>query len=185
MMNKLKRTLVTCMLSVPLLTLVACNSTPKSDYDLNVDFSQLKTFSQIEPAQTTDPLSAARIQQAIAATLIAQGFSQQNEAADFLVTYGFRVDDKPKESGFSIGLGAGSWGSSSGASIGTSVDIPVGSDTAKIQTIQIDILDPQNQQLIWRGSEKFTFDDGGEAKAQETTATVSKILALFPPQKNN
>ncbi|PKH56217.1 DUF4136 domain-containing protein [Shewanella sp. Choline-02u-19] len=182
-MNTLKRTLLICLLSLPLLSLLGCSSPPKNDYDLDYNFSPLKTFSQVEPAQTTDPLSAARIQQSIAAALIAQGFIQQDEAADFLVTYGFRVDDKPKDSGFSIGLGAGSWGSSSGASIGTSVDVPVGSDTAKIQTIQIDVLDPQTQKLIWRGSDKFTFDDGGEEKAQETNATVSKILALFPPQK--
>jgi hypothetical protein len=182
-MNTLKRTLLICLLSLPLFALLGCSSAPKNDYDLDYNFSPLKTFSQVEPAQTTDPLSAARIQQSIAAALIAQGFIQQDEAADFLVTYGFRVDDKPKDSGFSIGLGAGSWGSSSGASIGTSVDVPVGSDTAKIQTIQIDVLDPQTQKLIWRGSDKFTFDDGGEEKAQETNATVSKILALFPPQK--
>ncbi|MFT5789853.1 MAG: hypothetical protein ACI8SJ_001972 [Shewanella sp.] len=184
-MNKLTRTLLICLLSLPLLTLQGCGSTPKNDYDLNYDFSQLKTFSQIEPAQTSDPLSAARIQQSIAAALIAQGFIQQDEAADFLVTYGFRVDDKPKDSGFSIGLGAGSWGSSSGASIGTTVDVPVGSDTAKIQTIQIDVLAPQTQKLIWRGSDTFSFDDGGEEKAQETNATVGKILALFPPQKKS
>ncbi|QQX81236.1 DUF4136 domain-containing protein [Shewanella sp. KX20019] len=182
-MNIMKQTLLTCILSLPLLTLSGCSSTPKNDYDLNYDFSQLKTFLQVEPVQTTDPLSAARIQQSIAASLTTQGFIQQDEAADFIVTYGFRVDDKPKDSGFSIGLGAGSWGSSSGASIGTSVDVPVGSDSAKIQTIQIDIVDPQTQKLIWRGSDTFSFDDGGEEKAQETNLTVSKILAQFPPQK--
>lgn len=182
-MNRLKRILFTCAISIPLLAQLGCSSTPKNDYDLNYNFAPLKSFSQINPTQTADPLSAARIQQSIATALTTQGFVQQDDNADFLVTYGFRVDDKPKDSGFSIGLGAGSWGSSSGGSIGTTVDVPVGSDTAKIQTIQIDILDPQTKQLIWRGSDKFSFDDGGKEKAQETNATVSKILAQFPPQK--
>ncbi|GIU11885.1 MULTISPECIES: DUF4136 domain-containing protein [unclassified Shewanella] len=177
------RGLLFSLVLLPLVLLVACSSTPKNDYDLNYDFSSLKSFSQLEPSHNSDPLSASRIQQAIANSLGNQGFVAQAENGDFNVTYGFKVEDKPKDSGFSIGLGTGSWGSSGGASIGTSVDVPVGSDTAKIQTIQIDIIDPKTNQLIWRGTDKFNFDDGGEAKAEETKATVAKILAQFPPKQ--
>ena len=177
------RGLLSSLVLMPLLLLVACSSTPKNDYDLNYDFSSLKSFSQLEPSHNSDPLSTSRIQQAIANSLGNQGFVAQAENGDFNVTYGFKVEDKPKDSGFSIGLGTGSWGSSGGASIGTSVDVPVGSDTAKIQTIQIDIIDPKTNQLIWRGTDTFNFDDGGEAKAEETKATVAKILAQFPPKQ--
>ncbi len=182
MKTLLQRTF-TSIAATSLLLLTACSSTPKNDYDVNYDFSQLKTFSQLAPATNNDPLSANRIQQAIASALVNQGFSAQEQTADFHVSYSFKVENKPKDSGFSIGLGTGTWGSSGGASIGTSVDVPVGSDTAKIQTIQIDIIDPNSNQLIWRGSDKFTFDEGGAAKADETNITVAKILAQFPPKK--
>ncbi|GIU22140.1 DUF4136 domain-containing protein [Shewanella schlegeliana] len=182
MMQRKRPSYLCSLLMIPLFLLVACSSTPKNDYDLNYDFSRLKSFSQLAPSENSDPLSASRIQQAIASSLTSQGFTPQAKEADFSVAYGFKVEDKPKDSGFSIGLGTGTWGSSGGASIGTSVDVPVGSNTAKIQTIQIDIIDPKTNQLIWRGTDKFNFDDGGEAKAEETKATVAKILAQFPPK---
>ncbi|MGS0674362.1 DUF4136 domain-containing protein [Shewanella sp. 0m-4] len=182
-MKQQQRSLFVTLLALPLLFLSACSSTPKNDYDLDYNFANLKSFSQLPPPANSDPLSANRIKQAISSSLTSQGFIPNDLAADFYVGYGFRIDDKPKDSGFSIGLGTGTWGSSGGASIGTSVDVPVGSNTAKIQTIQIDILDPKTNQLIWRGTDKFTFDEGGEAKAQETNATVAKILAQFPPKQ--
>lgn len=182
-MKKCQHNLLITLISLTLILLSACSSTPKHDYDLNYDFSKLTSFSQIVPPANNDPLSANRIQLAIETALSKQGFIKQETNPDFHVTYGFKVEDKPKDSGFSIGLGTGSWGSSGGASIGTSVDVPVGSDTAKIQIIQIDIIDPKTNKLIWRGSDRFTFDEGGNAKAEETNATVAKILAQFPPQK--
>jgi hypothetical protein len=78
---------------------------------------------------------------------------------------------------------AGTWGSSGGVSVGTNVGVPIGSSTAKIQTIQIDIIDPVTNRLIWRGSDSFNFDAGGEQKAADTQATVSNILSQFPPKK--
>ena len=165
------------------LLLTACSSTPKSDYDVDYDFTQLNSFQEQAPAQSSDPLSAARIQAAIANTLREKGFTQKKSQADFRVTFNYRVDDKPNDSGLSIGLGTGTWGSSGGVSVGTSVGVPIGSDTAKMQTIQIDIVDPTTNRLIWRGTDSFDFDAGGEQKVIDTQATVSEILSQFPPQK--
>ncbi|MEC4727283.1 DUF4136 domain-containing protein [Shewanella sp. D64] len=163
--------------------LSACTSTPKSDYDVDYDFTKLSTFQELAPPQSDDPLTTSRIQTALANTLEEKGFTRVESKADFLVTFGYRVDDKPKDSGLSIGLGTGTWGSSGGVSVGTSVGVPIGSNTAKIQTIQIDILDPVTNRLIWRGTDGFDYDAGGEQKVIDTLATVNKILALFPPQK--
>ncbi|WP_434086686.1 DUF4136 domain-containing protein [Shewanella mesophila] len=163
------------------LVVSACASQPKQDYDTNYDFSQLKQFTTQSPQSITDPLSARRIESAIEASLTAQGFIRAIESPQFSVTYSFKVEDKPKNSGLSIGLGTGSWGSSGGVSVGTSVGVPLGSNNDKIQLIQIDIIDIASNRLIWRGSDKFDFNNGGEKKAIETQQTVSKILAQFPP----
>ncbi len=168
---------------VSILLFTACASKPKSDYDTEFDFSQLHSFAPFSPSQTNDPLSASRIEESITAALTKQGFILDKQQADFTVTYSFQVEDKPKDSGVSIGLGTGTWGSSGGVSVGTSVGVPIGSDTAKIQTIQIDIINPQTNQLIWRGTDKFNYDAGGEEKAADTHSTVAKILAQFPPHK--
>ena len=168
-------------LLISCLMLSACTTKPKSDYDTEYDFSQLKSFETFSAFQGDDPLSSSRIEDSIAASLSKQGFVMAQQQADFNVTYSFKVEDKPKKSGLSIGLGTGSWGSSGGVSIGTSVGVPIGSDTAKIQTIQIDIINPKTNKLIWRGTDKFDFDAGGEGKTEETRKTVAKILSQFPP----
>ncbi|MDX1279781.1 DUF4136 domain-containing protein [Shewanella colwelliana] len=170
------------LLAISLL-LTACATKPNYDYDTNYDFNQLKQFSTFTPENTTDPLTAKRVETAITAVLVTKGFAETQENPQFKVAYAFKVEDKPKNSGVSIGLGTGSWGSSGGVSLGTSVSVPVGSNTAKIQTIQINIIDTSNNRLIWRGSDKFNFDNGGDEKAEETQKTVATILALFPPQK--
>jgi len=165
------------------LLLSACAAKPKSDYDAGYDFSQLSTFIELSPTQNNDPFRSDRIIDAINGALTAKGFVRDEEHPNFKVTYAFKVADKPKDSGVSIGLGTGTWGSNGGISIGTSVGVPIGSDTAKIQTIQIDVIDTQSNKLIWRGTDKFNFDAGGAEKAENTANTVTQILALFPPQK--
>lgn len=161
----------------------ACSSKPKNDYDLNYDFTALHNFTQLTPSSTDDPLSAQRIQVEINTQLIQKGFVENPAAPDFNVAYAILTQAKPKDSGLSIGLGTGSYGNSGGIGIGTSVGVPLGSDTAKIQTIQIDIVDHKTNKLIWRGSDTYDFDAGGDEKAQDTVKAVSRILAQFPPKK--
>jgi hypothetical protein len=166
-----------------LLLLASCAATSKQDYDVNYDFSVLKTFSQLIVKQTDDPLTADRINKGINKTLLNQGYVFKADNADFLVNYAFVTENKEKDSGLSIGLGSGTWGSGGGVSLGTRIGIPLGSDTAKTQTIQIDIIEPDAQRLIWRGSGQYHFDQGGEHKANSIQATVERILAQFPPKK--
>lgn len=175
------RHFINLLLAVALLS--ACSSKPKNDYDLNYDFSTLHNFAQLTPSSTDDPLSAQRIQVEINTQLRQKGFVENPTAPDFNVAYALLTQDKPKDSGLSIGLGTGTFGHSGGIGVGTSVDVPIGSDTAKIQTIQIDIIDPKTNKLIWRGSDKYDFDAGGNEKAQDTAKAVSRILAQFPPKK--
>ncbi|WP_164839196.1 DUF4136 domain-containing protein [Shewanella livingstonensis] len=166
-----------------LLLLASCSAKPKQDYDISYDFSVLKTFNQLIIKQTDDPLTADRISHNIKQTLQNQGYDFNADNADFLVSYAFFTEDEQKNSGLSIGLGSGSWGSGGGVSLGTSLGIPLGSDTAKMQTIQIDIIDPADNRLIWRGNGQYNFDQGGEAKANSINETVVAILAQFPPKK--
>ncbi|WP_394493984.1 DUF4136 domain-containing protein [Shewanella sp. ENK2] len=169
------------MLFTMLLCLGACQSTNvQSDYDTKYDFSDLKTFHFIDTPDQGDPLSAERIRANILSTLTAKGFVEQQENSDFTVSYGFLTKDKPKSSGLSIGLGTGTSGSHGGVGVGTSMGIPIGSDSAKIQVIQVDIIDAKENRLIWRGTDEFDFESGGDEKVVETSKTITNILALFP-----
>ena len=168
--------------ALAVLLLNACASKPPKDYDVQYNFKDLKQFMLQKPDNIDDPLSTARIDTAIIDHLTTRGYVQTPDQAPFMVTYGFKVVDKPKHSGVSIGLGTRSWGRSGGVSVGTSVGVPLGSDIDKMQIIQIYIVDSASNKLVWRGSDAFDFDDGGEKKAKETRETVNKILAQFPPQ---
>ena len=181
--NAYRRVFFASVLLVTSLAISGCQSTPKNDYAIDYDFSQLKSFSLLDVVNAEDPLTLQRVREDIIQTLIQQGFTQQAQPSDFNVSFALKTEDKPKNSGLSIGLGTGGWGSSGGASIGTSVGVPIGSDTAKVQTIQIDIIDPISNRLIWRGSDQYDFDMGGQDKANKTAETVQQILQQFPPKK--
>ncbi|MCG9711513.1 DUF4136 domain-containing protein [Shewanella insulae] len=170
------------ILTIATLLLSACASKPSTDYDTQYDFGSLKHFTLQRPTDIGDPLSTERIDNAIVENLTQRGYQQSPDQTQFMVTYGFKVVDKPKRSGVSIGLGTGSWGSSGGVGVSTSVGVPLGKDNTKMQIIQIDIVDSASNKLIWRGSDKFDYDDGGEKKAKETRETISKILNQFPPK---
>ncbi|UJF23001.1 DUF4136 domain-containing protein [Shewanella sp. OMA3-2] len=170
------------ILLIASLVILGCQSTPKNDYDINYDFSQLQSFNLINVTNSDDPLTVQRVKQNITDALVKQGFTQTDNQADFSVSFAFETEEKPKSSGLSIGLGTGSWGSGGGASVGTSIGVPLGSDSAKVQIIQIDIIDPKQNKLIWRGTDKYDFEEGGEHKANKTAETVYHILQQFPPK---
>lgn len=181
-LNAYRRGFSASVLLMASLVISGCQSTAKNDYDVNYDFSKLNSFTLLDVVNAEDPLTVQRVREDIIQTLSQQGFTPQAKPSDFTVSFAFKTEDKPKSSGLSIGLGTGSWGNNGGASIGTSVGIPIGSDTAKIQTIQIDIIDPTNNRLIWRGSDKYDFEMGGQGKADKTAETVQHILKQFPPK---
>ncbi|MGL5024667.1 MAG: DUF4136 domain-containing protein, partial [Shewanella oncorhynchi] len=99
-------------LLVAVALLSACSSKPKNDYDLNYDFTALRSFTQLTPQPTDDPLSAQRIQVEINNQLTQKGFVENTASPDFNVAYALLTQDKPKDSGLSIGLGTGTFGNS-------------------------------------------------------------------------
>src|SRR5258705_6861759 len=92
----------------------------KSDYEKNFDFTQLHTFAFKTDRTSDDPLStntleAGRIQNALAAQLESNGFTQATGNPDFIVAFYSRTKQKTQvqSSGFCPGFGFGrgfGWG---------------------------------------------------------------------------
>ena len=93
----------------------------KSDYQKNFDFSQLRTFTFKTDRASNDPLStntleASRIQNALAAQLQANGFTQSSQNPDFIVAFYSRTKERTQVQslgGFGPGFGWGrgfGWG---------------------------------------------------------------------------
>ncbi|HZE70972.1 MAG TPA: DUF4136 domain-containing protein [Pyrinomonadaceae bacterium] len=136
----------------------------KSDYEKNFDFSQLRTFAFKADRASNDPLvtntlEARRIQNALAAQLQSNGFTQASQNPDFIVAFYSRTRQKTQVQsfggfgpGFGFGRGfgwgygipyRGRWRWGYGPDIWTT-DYTQG-------CVMADIIDAKTNQLVWRG----------------------------------
>ena len=171
----------------------------KSDYEKNFDFSQLHTFAFKTDRASNDPLSintleAGRIQNALAAQLETNGFSQATQNPDFIVAFYSRSKQKTQvqsTGGFGPGFGPGFGRFGFGRGFGWGYGIPgrgrwrwgYGPDiwtTNYTQgCIMADIIDARTNHLVWRGRVTDTINGVGQSEKQTDQAAkdlVSKFV---------
>ncbi len=168
-------------LVVALGILTGCSSMHvEVDHAPDFDFSALKTFAMVPPPTKApaempgySPMTAKRVQEAIAADLEAKGFRrvENKEEADFLV--GFSVDGQHRTDVFSVGggYGYGYWGGGTGSVV----------TQHYVQgTLVIDVADRKTGQIVWHGwGTKPLFPS--EAGSGDPGPAVQEILKGFPP----
>src|SRR5260370_11663038 len=173
----------------------------KSDYQKNFDFSQLRTFTFKTDRASNDPLStntleASRIQNALAAQLQANGFTQSSQNPDFIVAFYSRTKERTQVQslgGFGPGFG---WGRGFGWGYG----IPYrarwrwgyGPDIWTTNYTQgcvmADIIDARTNPLGWRGKVTDTINGVGQSEKQTDQAAknlVSKFVKDAKKIDNN
>jgi hypothetical protein len=158
----------------------------KSDYEKNFDFSQLRTFAFKTDRASNDPLStntleAGRIQNALAAQLEANGFSQAPQNPDFIVAFYSRSKQKTQveSSGFGPGFGFGRgfgwgygvpfrerWRYGFGPDIWTT-NYPQG-------CVMADVIDAKTNEVVWRGVVTDTI--GGIDQSEKQTDQAARDL---------
>lgn len=167
--------------------LAGCGSKPYVDYDTGYDFAAAQTFYIIPTEVPNEPFMAQRVAAAIHQDLTLKGLKPVNNRsdADLAITYNVTAEERANTSRVSFGMGTGSYGSSGGASVGTSVSKPVGGDTRLFNTIQIDMFPGDQNTLIWRGSDSFEVKGvDANQKAEAAFKMVARIMTLFPPKAN-
>jgi hypothetical protein len=179
-----------CLAAVGLLTGCSSVSTTR-DFDESFNFSALKTFAwqHAEQPLTGNPkidndLNDKRIRAAVEQDLIAKGFVKVDKAdADFWVAYFMNFQQRIDGSGstISFGLGTGSGGRAGGVGWSSGSTI---SDYEEAQ-LMIDILNPANQQMIWRGQgERRAYSGSNPEKITSlVNDAVVRILKKFPPKQ--
>jgi len=162
----------------------------KSDYQKSYDFSRLKTFAFKTDRASNDPLStytieAQRIQNALAAQLESNGFTQTQQDPDFLVA--FYATTKEKTSVQSTGFGPGIGRFGYGRGFGWGYGIPgdgrgrwgFGPDIWTTNYTQgcvmADVIDPKNNELVWRGVVKDTVNGIGQSEKQSNQAAKDLV----------
>ncbi len=193
------KTVKNIYLLVALIVVSGCATyTVDSDYDLNADFSSLKTFDWVSSTQpeTGDPridnaLLASKVRKAVNTTLASKGYQHKTtDSPDFLVQYHVAIEEKSDVTTVdtphyaagptSVPGGFGSMGYS------------VGYRRAETYvthyeegTLLIDIVNPKSKKLIWHGSAKKVVDASASSEQRTTNinTAVQKILENFPPEK--
>lgn len=165
------RTMSMLVMLLGLLGISAAAQSVQSDYDRSFRFSDLKTFSfTIQKRGTTDPLASdtlndGRIRTGLESQLIGNGFRMQTEKPDFVIAYYVTTKNKLSVQDFSYGPPR--WFGSR--------DIRVNQYSEG--TLLVDFIDPNNNQVIWRGRASGTLEMKGVDK--KISKSVEKLIKQF------
>ncbi len=176
-------------LFAPLLVIAlsGCSSTDVvTDYNPRADFSRYERYTIADGSgadKAVSPFIVDNVKESLQRQLKAGLYKQADDATkpDFLVRYYIAeaaetIDRSPR-----LGLGFGSFGGNFG--VGTSVGVPLGKDkiNRNIQII-IDLLNPADKKLTWRGSLVIELDDRDpKVNANTIERAVTEIWSQFPP----
>ncbi|AKD03000.1 DUF4136 domain-containing protein [Pontibacter korlensis] len=187
------------ILLLVLLTLASCSRIPQQNrqfsYDPTVNFTQFRTFNWYR-AEVPKPIAGGsgpqfnllldqKIKEAIASELVKDGLRPEAENPDLLIAYDLAIDtsqinttDYSFPEGF--GYGYSYW-------FGyrfryTTDNLP---NYTPIQsfptgTLVIDIIDPDTNQLLWRGHAEAGLNPSSQ-DVERINVAVANIMSEFPP----
>ena len=191
-LGKMARAMVIVMAAL----VAGCSTIETShDYDPKANFAGLKTYQWLNEPQklTGDPridgntILASRIHEAVNTELAARGFRKVSSDPDFLVAYHVSLDKRRSVQTLNSYYGYGpGWGYGYGASYrpGYWAGAP---ETYVYEyeegTLILDIVNPENKELIWRGSaqDEVHFKSTPEKDQTQLNEAVHKMLEKFPP----
>jgi len=170
------------------LTLGACSGiSVSSDWDPNADFSRIASWDWVPGPQgsTGNPrldsdLLDQRIRSAVDAELSLRGVRRAREGnPDVLIAYHLGVENKIDVNTVQRSYGYGPYWYSGPAYTETYVS------EYEQGTLLIDILQPEDRRLVWRGAGQARVNESGSPEDREARVreAVRKILEQFPPQK--
>lgn len=160
----------------------------ESDYDPEADFGSLQTYAWMPdpPAVSSDPLLHSslldsRVRSAVDRTLAAKGIRKVSvEEASFLVNYYISLEHKIRVDTIPVSnygyRGAGWRG-------GRLVEARV--HQYDEGTLILDLVDPQKNELLWRGSGSTRVGSTStpQARKKKIDEIVTAMLATFPPNR--
>jgi hypothetical protein len=181
------------LLAVSALLLAACQSTPiERDYDTSRDFTQYRTWTWAEQAITYTPtddprvrsdLTSQRIRDAVGDQLDARGLRPAREElpADLRVQVNVISEEEEDQVTTSFGgsIGYWGWGWGGGPSYTQSRSVEY-----QILTLQVDLRDADDDQLVWRGSDAEQLWNASQSPAEralQIREMVTRILSGYPP----
>jgi hypothetical protein len=179
-MNAVRRT--SCLVILAGLLAGACASAPPepaSVRDPEANWAGFATYGWTPaPAGTDQPLSMLDqgIRRAIAAEMQRRGYTESATDPDLQIAYQVAAQDKVESSPVRIGVGIGSWGGSSGGSVGVGSS---GTRSYREGTLVIHAVDTERNAEVWQGSIAGRLDKDRTDTALVTSA-VQAAMRDFP-----
>jgi Domain of unknown function (DUF4136) len=163
--------------------LCACSTVSvTNDYDPNVDFAALKTWSWYPEAQGTDAngivsLTSSRIRGALESDLTQRGFERVESDGQFLVAFHTVLRQKIEAGAQPYGYGwrRGYMGAADAPDIMTYDE----------GSLLVDFVDPKSKAMVWRGTATSVVDPKSSTEERDglIREAVARILEQFPPAK--
>jgi hypothetical protein len=143
------------------------------DYDHGANFAKYKSYAWIESKnRVASDLTHKRIIEAIEQQLTAKGVQKTDSNPDLLVVYNAGLKEEVSVQGYSYGYAPYRWGG------GT---VHVNKVVELRATLVVDLVDAQQQQLVWRGIATDTVSDNPEKNIKKINKAAEKMFKKFPP----
>lgn len=148
-----------------------------TNYMPGTDFSKYHSYKWviIDGATPVDQILDQQIKAAVDKQLSSKGFTRKDsDPVDLFVGYEVAMDQEKELTGW--GGGGVGWRLGGGMATVTTSTIDVG-------MLSLDIYDPAQKSLVWRGTASETVSKSGtpEKKQQQLDKAMAKLLKKFPP----
>jgi hypothetical protein len=186
----MKKALLITLLGFLLAASAALGQDVRYNFDKNADFSKFKTYKwvSIKDAAKVNDLTEKQIIAAVDAELAAKGLTQvSDDSANLFIGYQAGVGQEKQFTSFSSDWGyGGGWyrggwyGGAGGMSTTTGQ-----TSTIYVGQLAVDMYDPANHDLIWRGVASKTINPKAKPEKQEKNLAkaVKKLLKNYPPPR--
>lgn len=170
---------ITLMVMIVIVITGCASMKIRTDYDHDVDFAKYRTFDFLPKSRPKAParpilstFMESRIKEAIETELTAKGYVRKpGEKPHFLIAIHAGARNRVNVTDFGYHYGPrGRWGR-------RHLEV----HTYKEGTLILDFVDPQLEQLIWRGWAVGALENPDQVEEQ-IIETVRKILEEFPPE---
>jgi hypothetical protein len=158
------------------------------NFDKDANFSKFKTYKwvEIKDASKMDSLMEKQMKGIVDSVLATKGLTVTDlDSADIYIAYQAAIGSEKQFTSFNSGWGYGGGWYGGGWYGGGGMSTTTGSTTT-IYTGQLtlDMYDPANKDLIWRGVVSKTIDQKAKPEKQQKNMTkaINKLLKNYPPE---
>lgn len=154
----------------------------RTDYDHSVNFSQFKTYTWLE-VKTSNSLWDQRLKNDVNSALAAKGLTEVPSGGDLSILAIRTSQPEQTLNTFYDGLGGGGWGYRrfGGGGFGGFGEATTTTDTYKVGTVVVDILNSKSKALLWRGSASGTLSSNSNKNIEALDKATEKLFAHYPP----